>query len=240
MVLFDLLDYKKRRRLSLHSKIVLTITLILIIFGTLSIFLVEDDKSFQHLPFKTKMLASLFQSITARTAGFNTVDLTLLNPSTCFILIILMFIGASPGSCGGGVKTSTMGILAFSVKSQILGDPETFAFKRTISRDNIGKALTIVVSAMFTVSLSLFLLLNWGLPYLKGNYFLKTIFEVVSAFGTVGLSLGITPELTTFGKVVIILTMFAGRLGPLTLAYALRIKEKKVRFSYPVERVMVG
>ncbi len=240
IVIFDFIDYPKRKRLSLHSKVVLSMTFFLIMFGALFIFALEGKRAFSSFSLKEKILSSFFQAVTARTAGFNTVDLTALSPSTAFLLITLMFIGASPGSCGGGVKTSTLGILLLSVKSQVLGEPETFAFGRSISKENVGKALTVFVSSTATVFLCLFLLLNWGLPSCEKGLFLDALFESVSAFGTVGLSLGITPKLTAFGKIVTMLTMLAGRLGPITLVYALRREGSRARFSYPVERVMVG
>ncbi len=241
LVILDVFGFiKKRNKLSLHTKIVLTTTLILILSGTISLFLLEKERSFSSFSIKEKLLSALFQSVTARTAGFNTVDLLKLSPSSSFILIALMFIGASPGSCGGGIKTSTVGIMFFSVKSQIMGDPETFAFKRTISRNNVGRALTVFAASSAVVFFSTFLLLNWGVLDTGNNCFLKVVFESVSAFGTVGLSLGITPKLKLFGKIVVMLTMFTGRLGPLTMAYAFRKKAKLARYAFPTERVMVG
>ncbi len=227
------------RRLSLHTKIVLSVTFFLIVLGALSIFFLEMDGYFGSFGLKDRILASLFQSVTARTAGFNTVDMAKLSLSSCLILVALMFIGASPGSCGGGIKTSTMGVLFLSVKSSILGKPGTFAFGRSIPRSNVEKAMVIFIASIMVVFVSSVVVLSWGVP-LENNVFLKVIFEVVSAFGTVGLSLGITPKLTKVGKIVIILTMFTGRLGPLTLASAIRKEPERAQYMYPEEKVLVG
>jgi len=155
----------------------------------------------------------------------------------------LMYIGTSPGSCGGGIKTSTLAVLLSFVKNRSLGRDEVFLFKRTIPQDVVSKAISVVTaSSLVIIFMSLVLTASegWGNSYIKmPGIFIDALFETVSAFGTVGLSLGLTAKLSTFSKVVVIFTMLIGRVGPLTIALAVG-GEKPVRFKYAEERVMVG
>jgi len=234
---------KKIPQISLHSRIVLLVSAFLLIAGTFAVLIFEWDNALVGMPIKEKVLTSLFQSASARTAGFNTVDLTLLSSSTLLVLIILMFIGTSPGSCGGGVKTSTLAVMLALAKNRSLGRDEVFLFKRTIPKDIVSKALTVVTASLLVIILMSLLLTaseGWGNPYTKmPGAFMDALFETVSAFGTVGLSVGNTAELSTFGKIVVIFTMFIGRVGPLALALAVG-GEKALRYKYAEERVMVG
>jgi trk system potassium uptake protein len=152
-----------------------------------------------------------------------------------FITIILMFVGASPASTGGGVKTSTVALLAMSIRAILRQREEVEVFHRTIPRETVHKALVII-----TLSFSLINLFTILLLLTDDVRFLPAMFEVVSAFGTVGLSMGLTPSLTAAGKVIIIVVMFIGRIGPLTMALALGEQQDQARFAYPTERVMVG
>ena len=249
IVLLDLKNLIRRkdggvRRLSFHSKVVLSAVVILILFGTLFIFFVERSHTLRDLlPFH-RLQAALFQSVTARTAGFNTIPVGLLTNSTCFILMFLMFFGAAPGSCGGGVKVSTLGILAAMFYSRLRGYEEPQIFNRSIPKEAVGKVVAIVLSSVLLIGmifLGLLLTENWSLsPDRSRGHFIELLFESVSAFGTVGLSMGATPKLTTVGRVLIIVMMFMGRLGPLTLAVALTRRRPKGRLRYARGEIMVG
>ncbi len=235
---------KVRPRLSLHSKIVLSSTLFLIVGGAVLFFVLEIDNVLVGVPVGGKVLSSFFQSITCRTAGFNTVDLYYLANPTLFIFIILMFIGASPGSCGGGVKTINAAILVIMAKNRLKGNDEGEVFKRTIPRETLSQAITIIISAVVLISIIACLLMisetgHHPHPETRGK-FLEYLFETVSAFGTVGLSMGVTSKLTTVGKVLIIVMMFLGRIGPLNLAYSLARRGGKKKFQYGEEKVLIG
>ncbi len=234
---------RKIPHISLHSKLVLFITGLLLIGGSVAILGLEWTGALSEMTTKEKLLVSIFQSATARTTGFNTVDLTLFSSSTLFIIIILMFIGASPGSCGGGIKTSTLGVLLSFAKNRSLGRDEVFLFKRTVPKEVVSKSISVVtLSLLLVIFMSLLLTasMSWGTSYTKmPGIFMDALFETVSAFGTVGLSLGLTAKLSTFGKIVVIFTMLIGRVGPLAIALAVG-GEKQIRFKYAEERVMVG
>ncbi len=237
LVLLELFQYGKNGTLSLHANLALKISLILILIGFIVIYLIESNNPFTlgNLNLSEKIYASLFQSVTARTAGFNTIHIgSMLNP-TLFLIIILMFIGASPGSTGGGVKTTTFGLLILYVWSSLTGKEEINLFKRRVSPNIIPKALTVI-----TLSLALVTIMTILLSYVEGENFIKILFEVVSAFGTVGLSTGITPSLSVAGKIIVIITMFTGRVGPLGLALALIQRREPEVIKYPEEKVMVG
>jgi trk system potassium uptake protein TrkH len=229
--------WKRRKvpRLSCHAKLVLVTTGILIGGGTLVFFLAEWSKTMADFSWSERLLAAYFLAITPRTAGFNTVDTAALTDLSLFITIILMFVGASPASTGGGVKTSTFALLVLNIRSILRKRDEVEVFYRTIPREAVHKALVIITFSFSLINLyTILLLLTDGAPLLP------TMFEVVSAFGTVGLSMGFTPHLTTAGRVVILTLMFIGRIGPLTMALALGERQDRARFAYPTERVMVG
>lgn len=228
-------------RISLQTKLAVSISVILLVAGGIVFFLIENNRLLYGYGLKGKILASFFQSVTARTAGFNTVSIQNLASPTLFFLIILMVIGASPGSTGGGIKTCTLGVIVAWAWAMIRNRPTIHIFKRNIPRPIFRKAIMIIGLAVawiviFTMLLSFVEDRNEAMP----NYFLRILFEVTSAFGTVGLSTGITPILSVFGKFLIMLTMFVGRIGPLTLALALAAKEDITFYKYPDEKVMVG
>ncbi len=237
VVIADLLDFRKNRRLSLHSKVVLTMTGSLLAAGTIVIFIFEfsNVKTLGSLDLAGKAWASFFQSATPRTAGANTLDFAALRQATLFFIIILMFIGASPGSTGGGIKTTTFATLIGAAISMIRGREDIVFFRYRLGKDRIFKALTITL-----ISLALVIVVTMILSMSEDQLFIHLLFEATSAFGTVGLSVGVTPELSIFGKIVVALTMFAGRLGPLTLAYALGPRAEKEVYRYPEGKITIG
>ncbi|HHW56407.1 MAG TPA: Trk family potassium uptake protein [Clostridia bacterium] len=238
-VLLDIYEHRHFNKFTLHSKIVITITLFLIAIGTLLIFLFEynNPKTLKPLDFPTKILASLFQAVTPRTAGFNTLSLSDMTIASKFLTIILMFIGASPAGTGGGIKTTTFAVILYTVLSVIKGEEETVLYKRTISRNIVYKAVAISFISVFII-----FSVTMVLSITETSDFLTILYETISAFGTVGLSLGLTPELTTVGRIIIIFTMYTGRVGPLTLALALAQRQKKPKpiMKYAEEKIMVG
>ncbi len=226
---------KKPARLKVHTKLVLVTSIILIISGTLILFFIENRNLLCSYSISEKLMISYFQSITARTAGFNTINVCGLANASCLILMILMFIGASPGSTGGGIKTSTFGIAIVSLRSFIQGQQKIEIFKRSLSRHSLNKVFGIIfVSAIFITVCTVILLLT------EEASFMDILFEEISAFGTVGLSRGITANLTASGKLVIIITMLTGRIGPLTIVLALARKRRKAIYTYPEEEIIIG
>ena len=228
-------------RVSVQTKMALSISMCLIIIGSFLFFVLEKDNVLATENAKEKILSPVFQAVTARTAGFNTLPIGKLATPTLIVLIFLMFIGASPGSTGGGIKTCTFGVLIASIWAMIKNKERVWAFKRTIPREVVRKALVIFVLGLgwvFCATLLLSITEKGNLA--GGNYYLKILFETVSAFGTVGLTTGITPALSTLGKILIMITMFIGRIGPLTLALAVALQEDKALYVYPEEKLMVG
>jgi trk system potassium uptake protein TrkH len=226
---------RTRRALSIHSKLVLTTSALLVIIGFLLIFFIEFDGAFLNFPLTGKLWGALFQSVTPRTAGFNTVPIASLSAITLTIIIILMFIGASPGSTGGGIKTSTFAILLLSLANIMRGKADIEVFKRKIPSAIVYKAMAIVVGTMLLLVTIFLLLLAF-----ENQPFLPLLFEAVSAFGTVGLSMGITSDLTIIGKLLIIILMYGGRIGPLTLGFALTRALRRSKVEYPEARVLIG
>jgi len=231
----------QRRAFSLHTRTVLTMTVVLIIVGTALILLLERNGQLAPLSPGEKILASVFQSITARTAGFNTLDIGALTVATLFVLVILMFVGASPGSCGGGIKTTSLAVLVAILNDRIRGRHSASIFKRTIPDETVSKALSIFILAVIILTIGLIVLLMTqpDLPQVRET-FLTYLFETVSAFGTVGLSMGITPSLTAIGKLIIIMIMLLGRVGLLTVAYIVTSRRVVAPYRYSEEKVMIG
>lgn len=228
-------------RLSVQTKVVLSVSLILILVGALVIFFLEGDNVFAGQGTQERVLGSFFQAITARTAGFNTLPTGSLATPTLVFILFLMFIGASPGSTGGGIKTCTFAVVLASVWAMIRNKNGVWIFRKTIPKTIVKKALVIFILALGWIFLASLLLSITERDYVSGaDYYLKILFETTSAFGTVGLSTGITSALSGLGKLLLVITMFVGRIGPLTLALALAIKEEKPLYDFPVEQVMVG
>jgi trk system potassium uptake protein TrkH len=230
------------RRMSLQTKIVLGVSALLILCGTLAILFFER---YQHTEALSggrtpDFLGALFQSVTARTAGFNTVDIAALTPSSKIVLIMLMFIGGSPGSTAGGIKTVTLAVIIMTIVATLRKRAEVEMFRRSVRLVVVGRAITVAmlfVVALFIATLALSVTES---PLGKPFAMLDVMFEAASALGTVGLSTGVTPTLTDAGKVIIIIVMLIGRLGPLTLLAALTFNLKPIRYNYPDEAIMVG
>jgi len=236
-VLADLI-FQKGKKFTLHSRAVIITSLLLIAAGTVVIFVLEMNNPQTLAPYnlKTKILASLFQAVTPRTAGFSTLNIANLRDTTQLFLITLMFIGASPGSTGGGIKTTTFLSIILSVIATFKGGNNVSFRERTLPKDLIQKAVAITSLAALLVFLVTSLL-----TVSENMDFLEIFFESVSAFGTVGLSTGITPYLSALGKTAVIVTMYCGRLGPLTLAFALNKKAAAIsHLKYPEERLIIG
>jgi trk system potassium uptake protein TrkH len=240
IVIMDVIRKRSWRKLSLHSKVVLLSSGILICVGFLLILLLENWNSatLGSLSTGERILAALFQSTTPRSVGFNTIDIGSMLAVSQFILIILMFIGAGSGGTGGGIKTNTLVILILATIQTFRGGGQIHAFERRISQDSVMRALAVVITALAFV-LTVTLILTVTEDVAKDN-FLVVLFEATSAFSTTGLSMGLTGELSTAGKIVVSITMFLGRLGPLTLAYALAQKKQNSKIGYPEDHILVG
>lgn len=238
----EIYNYKKRKKLSLHSKLVISMSLVLILIGAILFFLFEfsNPETLEPMSVKGKILSSFFASVSPRTAGFNSINLAAMGTASVLLTIILMFIGGSPGSTAGGIKTTTAGILFMTVISVIRGREDTELFKKRLNKELVYKAFALVVISLalvFAVTMILSITEKAsGLPF---EYYL---FEATSAFGTVGLTLGLTTELSVIGKIIIALTMYAGRVGPLTLVLAITIKKRKKGngIKYPEDKILVG
>ena len=234
-------------RLWLHSKLTLATTAGLIFGGTFLFFLFEFQRAqtLGQLPIPERLLASYFQAISARTAGFNTVDLSQLSSAALYLLMVLMFIGASPGGTGGGIKTTTFATIALDLWTTLRGQVEATLYRRRLPAAIVAKAYLIAAFAFVWLTVATLVLL--GVEHLEADkYFLKMLFEVTSALGTVGLSTGdggvlsFSALFSDFGKLLIALTMLAGRIGPLTLGSAVLKSQEKSRIRYPEGEILVG
>ncbi len=236
-VLLDIGAKRKFSRLSLHSKLVLIMTGVLLGLGFVAFLILEftNPNTIGELPWWQKLLVSFFHSVVPRTAGFSTVDIGELYNPTLFFLVFLMFIGASPSSTGGGVKTTTIGAMLAASLAIVRGYSEVELLERRLPKEIIFRALAIFLMALG--------LLSVGTMVLAGTEpfpFLDILFEATSAFGTVGLSTGLTPSLSPVGKVIIMILMFVGRLGPMTAAAALAQRMQTPSYKYPEEKIVVG
>jgi len=233
-----------QKRLSVHAKIVLITTTILILSGAFLFYLFERNHIIKDAPVLTKILASFFQSVTPRTAGFNTVDIGALTNATLLLMLVLMFIGASPGSTGGGVKTTSAALLVMLMWNRLKGNLDLNIFNRTVPREIVSRSISIIFASVFSIAIVTSVLLIAGgerLPPTESrHFFVEYLFDTVSAFGTVGLSMGVTPKLNDLQKYALILMMFAGRVGPLTLAFSLSRSTGGRSITYAEEGVMVG
>ncbi len=222
-------------RLSFHSKMVLSISACLLLAGTLGIYIFEYSGTLSSLSWYEKWVAAAFQSVTARTAGFNTLNTGQFRDATLLLLIILMWIGGSPASTAGGIKTTTFGVMLATLRAMLRNREEVSLFKRSVSPLVVQKSLSIAFVSSGLVALLLLFLLTT-----EQESFKSLMFETVSAYNTVGLSIGATSQLSPIGKLIVTLTMFLGRIGPLTLAFILAERTSKGKYNYPQERVMVG
>lgn len=238
-VLIDLYHYlstpRKTRRLTLHSKAVLLTTLILAVGGCILLYLAEYYGVMDDFPIWRRIMASWFQSISARTAGFNTLNINGIGSAAVLITLVLMFVGASPGSTGGGIKTTTFTVLIMSVISMLRGRKDLVLFNRKIPASNIREATSLVTLSAGLIFVTVFILM-----LIEPFKFEQILFEAISAFGTVGLSMGITSSLTPLGKLLITLLMYIGRIGPLTLIFAVSISKKQANVSFAEEKMAIG
>ncbi|NQT47629.1 MAG: Trk family potassium uptake protein [Chloroflexi bacterium] len=237
IVVADVFSIRRLRRLSLDTKIVLTTTASLLIVGVVVFLVTEYSNSatLGGLSFPQKLSNAFFQSVTARTAGFSTIGMGSVADCTLFFTIILMFIGGAVGSTAGGIKVNNFGMLAATIWSTIMGREHAGAFGREFKTEQIHRALAIAV-----LSLGMVVIVVLVLTMIEDFAFLGLLFETVSAFGTVGLSTGITPGLSIAGRLIITATMFAGRLGPLALGLSLIQRQRPTTYRYPQDQVRIG
>ncbi len=235
---------QNRYRLSWQTRLILNTTLALIAIGTIYIYLSEFVFYGHGMPLKQALLSSFFQSVTCRTAGFNTLDIQTMTNTSLTFMIFLMFVGGAPGSCAGGIKITTFRVLSSFVLSQFKGTEQVVLNKYAIDRETINKAISLLFFAILIIFFATVIL-----DFSEGGdvshmvargRFLEILFEVVSAFGTVGLSLGLTAHLTALGKMVIIVLMFIGRLGPLLLIAMVQVVREKVFYRRPEENLPIG
>jgi trk system potassium uptake protein TrkH len=244
LVLSELRRVRRWAHLSVHTRLVLVVTAALIAAGTVTIFLLErsNPASLKGLGFGEALLASYFQAVTPRTAGFNTLDISALTPATLYVIIILMYIGASPGGTGGGVKTSTFGVTILALWSTLRGKPEPVLFGRRLGGEIVARSFFICMIALLALNLVMVTLL-----VVEGQTLLPALFETTSAFGTVGLSmsppgspLSLSSSFSPAGKLIVAAMMFMGRVGPLTLAVAVVGRQVTQRVRYPEGKVLIG
>lgn len=244
MVLSELLYYSATRRspdaapkfLSTHTKVVLRTTLALIVIGWLG--LLALGLTAAEETWGIKISSALFQSVTARTAGFNTVDIGLIPLSALLLLVLLMFIGGSPGSCAGGVKTTALAISLAEFRAKLKGEDQVILLDRRVPKPILDRTLVLIRLSILWNLAGVLLLLCTETGQ-GGVGFHDVLFEQISAFGTVGLSTGLTPKLTVFGRLWITATMFVGRLGPLTIALGV-LPAQPAHVKYPEGRIMIG
>jgi len=222
-------------RLSVATRTVLSMTLLLLVLGTVLLLALEWNGAFAGASPWHKLSWAFFQAATTRTAGFNTMDLTLLSPAAVLLLILLMGIGAGPASTAGGIKVTTLAVLWANARSIAQGRMAVKLFDREVTLLTVRRAFMVFFAWFATAMLGTFVLL-----VSEGQAYLPTVFEVVSAMGTVGLSLGLTPELSVFGRLVIVVLMFVGRVGPLGVAYGLVTPAREHNVRYPRAQVIVG
>jgi trk system potassium uptake protein TrkH len=236
-VIRDVVVVRRFRGFLLDTKLVLVVTAFLLAVGAVSIFLSELGNPVTHgtEPLWEQVVDSVFLSVSARTAGFNVQDIGQLQDYTLFVLILLMFIGGASGSTAGGIKVNTFAALIASILASVRGRERTEAFSREIPEDQVRRALTLGAIGVIWVNISLFVM-----TILEQRDFIALFFETVSALGTVGLSTGITPDLQPLSKIVLIVTMFMGRLGLMTIGLALAARQQQAHFRRAQERVKIG
>lgn len=236
VVTSELFRRRSFEKISTHSKLVLLISGALLVLGTVMfLFLENGDGVLQYESIKGSILESFFQSVVARTAGFYSVDLSKIKDSTALMLMGLMFVGGSPGSTAGGIKTTTLGVLFISTHAVVRGEREPVVFGRHIGMDVVRKAL-----AIFLVSITIILSVSFILTITESARLVDILYETVSALATVGASKGITADLSDVGKILITFCMYLGRLGPMTMAFAFGMKDKKSLIRYPESFISIG
>lgn len=225
----------KFKKYSLHSKIALTTSAALILSGWLIFFLVERNYSLSTLSTGEKILAAFFQSVTSRTAGFNTVPLNRLSGAGVVLMSVLMMIGGSPGSTAGGIKTTTVAVMFFELIAAAKGDKDTVIFKRRLEDDTVKRAGAIISAYTAAVIIALI-----AISSAENLPLSDVLFEVASAVGTVGLTVGITPSLSSFSHIILMLLMFAGRIGGLTIIVAFAERREHAKLTRPTEKILIG
>lgn len=237
-VYIDIIKFKfNLKKYSIHSKIVLVMTFSLLFIGTFLFFILEhnNESTIGNYNFIDKIFNSLFQSVTTRTAGFYSIDQTNFTESSSVISMFLMFVGGSPSSCAGGIKTTTIFLLLITTISFIKNSDDIEVFKRRISFSSVNKAIGLLV-----ISLSLVFVVTFILSLIENFRYLDLLFEVISAFATVGLSRNLTPYLKDISKIILILLMFIGRVGPLTIIFSFYKNVNKKKIRYAKENIIVG
>ena len=234
----ELYTTKSIKRLSLHAKMVILVTAVLIIGGTILMFVFEHNNpnTMAEMSVVDKIMNSFFASVTPRTAGFNSIPTDGMTTAGKFLTIILMFIGGSPGSTAGGIKTTTIGIVFITVLCVIRGREDSEVFKKRFNKDLVYRAFTLIFIG-FILVVSVTMLLSYTE---KGASFISLLYETVSAFGTAGLTIGLTTKLSTIGKILIIFMMYLGRVGPLTVALSLTKKKVNPGIKYPEGKILIG
>lgn len=241
MIWSEFYNYKERKKLSLHTKVVLVVTAVLIFGGTILMFLFEynNPATLGPMTLGEKINNAFFAAVTPRTAGMNTISTDGMTVAGKFLTILLMFVGGSPGSTAGGLKTATLGILVVTLISIIKGREDVEIFKKRISKETVYKAFAIFFLSLILV-ITVTMLLAITQP---GESFMWMLYEATSAYGTVGLTLGLTQHLNTIGKIIIMITMYLGRVGPMTVLLALTSraqKNKKSGIKYPEDKILIG
>ena len=225
----------KIKKYSLHSKIVLTTSAALILSGWLVFFITERNASLSTLTTGEKILAAFFQSVTSRTAGFNTVPLNHLSGAGVVLMSVLMMIGGSPGSTAGGIKTTTVAVMLFELIAVAKGDKDTVVFKRRLEDDTVKRSGAIISAYLAAVIIALI-----AISSVENLPLSDVLFEVASAVGTVGLTVGITPTLSSFSHIILMLLMFAGRIGGLTIIVAFAERRDHAKLTRPKEQILIG
>ena len=237
-VLSELYSKKSLRKVSIHSKMVILMTTVLVLGGTLLMFLFENNNvnTIANMSFFDKIMNSFFASVTPRTAGFNSISTNGMTTAGQFLTIILMFIGGSPGSTAGGIKTTTIGILIVTITCVIQGKEDAEVFKKRFSKGLVYKAFTLIF-----IGVSLVIVVTMLLSYTEKEVsFIALFYETVSAFGTAGLTLGLTSKLSSVGKVLIMIMMYLGRVGPLTVVLSITRKKINLGIKYPKGKILIG
>ncbi len=246
LVVWDIFKKRRFKVLALDSKMVIVVTAALLVLGAGVLLAMEygNEATMGGMSAPQKVLSALFQSVSPRTAGFKVIDVGSMTAYSLFFTIMLMFIGGASGSTAGGIKVNTFGVLLATVWSSLRGREHAEAFGRELRQQQIHRALSVALLALGLVGVVTLVLTVTEANVIGGNgeafEFIDILFETVSAFGTVGLSTGITPYLTLAGKLIIVCTMFAGRLGPLTLALSLVQGQRTVEYRYPQDQVRIG
>ena len=236
---------RERRKLSVQTKVVFVTTIALILFGAVVFWILEKPHILSGRPFLETILISVFQSVTCRTAGFNTVDISLLSDATLMVMTGLMFFGASPGSCGGGIKTTSLALIVAFTVSRVRKQKRLNLFKKSIPVETVSRCVSLILVCLSLIGFALFFILVGNdlqssfTPALETR-FIAYLFETVSAFGTVGLSMGLTPSHSLWVKSWIILLMFIGRVGVLTFAYIIVGGGTEKGIEYAEENIMIG